>query len=267
MTRPLFVAFAFGAAAARAGAPPTPVQMVVPLQARLLDEADRLVSGAPWAVEAARAAWAADADTLGGFPVSPTPMAGALLPLGGDAKLPLAALPHGSASGLDADLLDGKDLASCCQDLSGSGSSTWSANVPANQWKMIHFAYSVGVSNGWKWGVDGSNVSVGTLSSHPNSQTNATSTIRVRPRRIGLLLARRRLVGALLRPAALGQRDPGGVQSPEVALRKVISKRVSAPADASNSGCVTGAPFTVTERIVLPGRSTTTRRAALPVGK
>jgi len=66
------------------------------------------------------------------------------------------------------------DNGSCCNDLSGN---SFSSSVPANQWKMVHFAFGVGVSNGWKWGVDGTNLYSATLSARPNSQDSSTSTI------------------------------------------------------------------------------------------
>lgn len=66
---------------------------------------------------------------------------------------------------------------SCCVDLAGSGSQSWSAKVPMGKWKMVHFGYEVGVANSWKWGVDGVTVAAGTVGSHPNSQSSAVSTI------------------------------------------------------------------------------------------
>ncbi len=66
---------------------------------------------------------------------------------------------------------------SCCNDLPGSGNGGFTAKVPNGQWKMVHFAFQTGVGNGWKWGVDGSNVAAATLSDRPNSQTSAVSTI------------------------------------------------------------------------------------------
>ncbi|MCB9739533.1 MAG: IPT/TIG domain-containing protein [Deltaproteobacteria bacterium] len=65
----------------------------------------------------------------------------------------------------------------CCGDLPGSGTGGFTAKVPNGQWRMVHFAFGVGVSNGWKWGVDGANVATATLTARPNSQTSAVSTI------------------------------------------------------------------------------------------
>ena len=65
----------------------------------------------------------------------------------------------------------------CCNDLPGSGTGGFTAKVPNSQWKMVHFAFQTGVGNGWKWGVDGTNVAAATLSDRPNSQTSAVSTI------------------------------------------------------------------------------------------
>lgn len=65
----------------------------------------------------------------------------------------------------------------CCQDLTGSGGSSWSANVPPGQWKMVHFAFGVGQPSGWKWGVNGLDVATATLPARPNSQTMSVSTI------------------------------------------------------------------------------------------
>ncbi|MSP91716.1 MAG: hypothetical protein EXR79_07915 [Myxococcales bacterium] len=65
----------------------------------------------------------------------------------------------------------------CCVDHPASGGSSWSGPVPAGQWKMVHFGYDVGVPNGWRWGVNGAPVGVGTLGSHPNSQSSTVSTI------------------------------------------------------------------------------------------
>lgn len=66
---------------------------------------------------------------------------------------------------------------SCCVDIAGSGSGSWSASVPNGKWKMVHFGYEVGVANTWKWGVDGKTVTAATIASHPNSQTSTVSTI------------------------------------------------------------------------------------------
>ena len=49
--------------------------------------------------------------------------------------------------------------------------------MPAGQWKMVHFGYDVGVTNGWKWGVDGVTVAAATLAARPASQDGTVSTI------------------------------------------------------------------------------------------
>jgi subtilisin-like proprotein convertase family protein len=63
----------------------------------------------------------------------------------------------------------------CCTDLTGSGNGGWSAAIPQNQWRMVHFGFEAGGQ--WKWGVNGQNVSAAAFSGRPNSQTAGVSTI------------------------------------------------------------------------------------------
>ena len=57
----------------------------------------------------------------------------------------------------------------------GSGTGNWSATIPQNQWKMVHFGFEAGGQ--WKWGVNGQNVSAAAFGGRPNSQTGGVSTI------------------------------------------------------------------------------------------
>lgn len=72
---------------------------------------------------------------------------------------------------------DGNPKTSCCQDLSGSGTSNFATHIPMNTWRMVHFGYQTGLKNGWKWGYNGTSVYVGTLNERAYTQSGKLSTI------------------------------------------------------------------------------------------
>ena len=65
----------------------------------------------------------------------------------------------------------------CCHDLPGSASTTFTANFPLNTWRMVHFGFQVGKTNGWKWGQNGTTAYINTLAARRLRQDATTSTI------------------------------------------------------------------------------------------
>lgn len=72
---------------------------------------------------------------------------------------------------------DGDPAKPCCNDLTGSGSKTFSTHLPLGKWRMVHFGFQAGLENGWRWGVNGTSLHVGTLARRPYGQSGEVSTI------------------------------------------------------------------------------------------